>query len=358
MAVASARSERCASLAVADLVRVADRAGCCWEHDRGMAVEAFAARLTKEPRRVARGLYGSKQGAEWLVEHWDGLADVARKTGRWDDDQRRLAFDLLGVPHELRNVATRVPEGDDAAALVGAGGVGGGRVRDCVEEVLDDLNDAERAMAMAGMPLSEDAATARLRKEESRARNDFARARNELLRLRASRPAGPGPRRRPPPLPEAAVKNFVTRTLDQVEYLDRPARVEDDEVKAEAEAAVKDVVGTGRRARAGRPPADPPRPQGAGAAGPGRRRPHPLKRARGPRRGGTRQRQRRCLLLSTRDRGARGTGLGGVRIWIRLNKFSYESFGKTSRRERTRGAIPGLPGSVVSRRGREPTLFA
>jgi hypothetical protein len=40
-------------------------------------------------------------------------------------------------------------------------------------------------MTLAGMPLEEDAATARLRKAETRARNELARTRNELLRVQA-----------------------------------------------------------------------------------------------------------------------------------------------------------------------------
>ena len=224
MAVSSARFERCASLSIADLIRTADRASYCWEHDRRMSVEVYAARISKDPQRIARGLRGSCQGSDWLIERWEILGTIALETGRWDDDQRRLAFDMLGVPRELRTVSNKVPGGDDVAGLIALVETQITKLRDEQEAVLDDLNDAEQAMSMSGMPLQEDAATARLRKEESRARNDFAKARTELLRFRAgqsqdeSRPK-PQTSCDRPSLSNAAIDNLVERSRGALENL-------------------------------------------------------------------------------------------------------------------------------------------
>ena len=246
MAVSSARFERCASLSVADLIRTADRAAYCWEQDRWMSVENFASRLSKDPQRIARGLRSSQQGADWLIERWETLGTIASEMGRWDDDQRRLAFDMLGVPRELRTITNRVPGGDDTAGLIALVETQVARLRDDQEAVLDDLNDAERAMSMSGMPLEEDAATARLRKDESRARSDFAKARTELLRFRAgqsqdeSRPKSPTSSDRPP-LANAAIDNLVKRSRGALENLALKIDEEGEVEEAEEPVSVVDV---------------------------------------------------------------------------------------------------------------------
>src|SRR4051795_4330999 len=71
----------------------------------------------KDPARVARALSRTKQGADWLLERWEGLGAVLRSNGAWDEAQRRLAFDLLGVPGELRDGSLRIPAAADTPAL-------------------------------------------------------------------------------------------------------------------------------------------------------------------------------------------------------------------------------------------------
>ncbi len=237
MAVSSARFERCASLSVADLIRCADRAAYCWEQDRMTTVANFACRLSKDPQRIAQGLEGSRHGCDWLIENWELLGAIARETGRWDDDQRRLAFDMLGVPRELRSVMTRVPAGDDVAGLIALAEARVAKLREDQEAVLDDLDDAEQAMAMAGMPLEEDAATARLRKDEARARNDFAKSRNELLRFRKEQPFDESRPQRTTANDRPALADAVVETLKQEPFCTQltPDAVVEDEVADEEE---------------------------------------------------------------------------------------------------------------------------
>ena len=187
MAAASAKFERCISISVADLVCSATRAEHCWERDRRKSVEVYAMRLSRDPSRIARGLSRTRQGADWLIGRWQALAAIAVETGCWDDSQRGLAHDLLGVPLELRTGTYRVPDGEDAPALIALAESEILSLREEQEEILDDLDDADRAMAMAGMPIEEDKATARLRRDEARARKDFDKARDELFRYRNSR---------------------------------------------------------------------------------------------------------------------------------------------------------------------------
>ena len=214
MATASIRFERCASLSVADLIRVVDRAESLWEPDRRALAEDLASRLSKEPSRIVAGLRRTLQGTDFLVENWELLAEIARETGRWDDAQRGLAFDLLGVPRVLRNGLSVVPAGDETARLITLTESEIADLRELQTTTLEDFNDSEQAMAMAGMPLTEDAASARLRKDETRARNDFAKARRDLLLSRAGKPTdenrrGPLPIDEPPPPRETAVVQIV-----------------------------------------------------------------------------------------------------------------------------------------------------
>jgi hypothetical protein len=146
------------------------------------------------------------------------LSAIAKEVGAWNADQRRLAFDMLGVPRDLRNLTFDVPAGDDATALNVLAETQIAKLREDQGAVLDELNEAECAMAFSGMPLEEDAATARLRKEERRARNDFAKARDALFRRREitragvkSFPAHLQPTCDRPRLPGAALDNFVRR---------------------------------------------------------------------------------------------------------------------------------------------------
>ena len=245
MAVSSARFERCASLSVADLVRSADRAHLCWEQDRWMSVEDYAVKLPKDPRRISRGLRKTRQGADWLIDHWESLAAIARENGGWDDDQRRLAFDLLGVPHHLRPGTYKVPRGDDAANLISLAESQIAELRDDLEAVLDDLNDAERAMAMAGMPMEEDKITARLRKDEARARNDFNKARNALMKHReAATVEEPESSDDRPALSNATINHLVERSRC-------PMFIEEPEVGGSPESASPEPArrGPNRRAR-------------------------------------------------------------------------------------------------------------
>ena len=217
MALASARIEHVSSLAIADLIRVADRAETSWEFDRRKSVEDFSAKLSKDPQRVSWGLRATVQGADWLIESWEDLGDIVRKAGRWDEDERNLACDLMGIRRELRTSTLRVPAGDDAPALIALVENQLASLRASQESVLEALNEAERGMTLAGMPLEEDAATARLRKAETRARNELARTRNELLRVQAGERPKSDPKDRSratdrPALSNAAIDNLVERS--------------------------------------------------------------------------------------------------------------------------------------------------
>ena len=207
MALASARLDRCAEMALVDLQRGIDRALLCWDMDRRKLVEDLGARLPKDPSRVSRALERCRQGADWLIERWEALGEIVATKGGWEEAQRRLAFDLLGVPADSATAARRVPAADDAEGLSALVAEQIERLRADQEESLDRLDESERLMAAAGMPLDEDAATRRLRRHESSCRRAMYWARAELIRAREGAPLASAMPPEPPCLPPSTERS-------------------------------------------------------------------------------------------------------------------------------------------------------
>src|SRR4051812_49188489 len=179
MARASAKIDRCAEMLIIDLQRVIDRAELYWDSDRQALVDDLGARLPRDPARVAPALGRSKQGSDWLLARWQGLGEVLETNGAWDEAQRRLAFDLLGVPPELRHGSRAVADATDAPALAAQVAQQVARLQDEQEASLLDLDEQMQALAAAGMPPGEDAATKRLRRYEASSRREFCWAHAE-----------------------------------------------------------------------------------------------------------------------------------------------------------------------------------
>jgi hypothetical protein len=182
------RIERCAELALADLQRVVDQAARSWDLDRRAAIEDLGARLAKDPGRVARLLENTRQGADFKIERWRLLAGLVVSDGGWNEAQHRVAFDLLGVPAELRPASgTVVPAGDDAAAdqaALAAREIA--RLEALQAEILVEQDEEQREMAEAGMPLEEDRITRRLRRYEMDCRRWLKRAEDQFAAGRAA----------------------------------------------------------------------------------------------------------------------------------------------------------------------------
>src|SRR5438874_9666701 len=89
MSLARARIDLVAALSIEDVGRCAERALLFWEDDRRTQAEELGARLPRSPALVSHALERTKQGAEWAITRWDGLATALRSNGDWDDDQRR-----------------------------------------------------------------------------------------------------------------------------------------------------------------------------------------------------------------------------------------------------------------------------
>jgi hypothetical protein len=166
-----------------------DRAAYCWDDDRKKIAEDLGAKLSLDPSRVAQALRTTRFGAEWMLVRWEGLRATAAGQGAWDEDERSLAFDLLGTPRVLRKGTHWVPAGTDGAALAQLAEREIDKLRAGIDGYLQEFEDAARSMAMGTMPQTEDLITIRIRRYECRLRRDLTRAREELLRVRAGESA-------------------------------------------------------------------------------------------------------------------------------------------------------------------------
>ena len=199
IALATVRIDRCAALSIVDLQRRMNHTDPCWDLDQRRDVAALGAGLKRDPARIRAALEATRHGVNWLIAHWDGLAQTLQSLGDWDDDQQRLALDLLGTPPELRRGSRQLPEPADLPAFV-QGQIA--RLRGLQESYLNDQDDDQRTLAGFGMATVDDPTTANLRRYERSHRRTLRWAQAELKRLQAE-PAEPTEHaQEPPPQPK------------------------------------------------------------------------------------------------------------------------------------------------------------
>jgi hypothetical protein len=166
----------------------------CWDADRRVEVERLAGELAKMPGLVALELRQTPQGCDWLVGRWRTLAEAVGNavdgTPRpLDDDNRRLACDLLGLGLEQRQGRTPLdpPDGvvsdDDAAhqaALIAAQIAELERLK---AEALVELDELDRAAAELGFGPGVDPTLRLIRRYETDASRRMRQAKEELRRV-------------------------------------------------------------------------------------------------------------------------------------------------------------------------------
>jgi hypothetical protein len=98
------RIEECRRNINARLDRDMTRACLVWDLDREADVALVASKLAKQPELVSHQLKSSKHGVELILRQWDRLGEsLDTKKGAWSDAEISTAFDLLGVPSQLRD---------------------------------------------------------------------------------------------------------------------------------------------------------------------------------------------------------------------------------------------------------------
>ena len=84
----SVRLRRCCRHDWALRLIAVERAGACWDEDRRRAAAELGAKLAKDPALYGRRLRRTRQGCEWLLERWEGLAGMLRDGRDWTEAQR------------------------------------------------------------------------------------------------------------------------------------------------------------------------------------------------------------------------------------------------------------------------------
>jgi len=174
--VNSVRVDRCQRDEARVRALQALRASLCWEEDRRLAAEVLGRTLARRPSLVVGKLRKTRQGCDWLLARWRGLADLLDRVGEWTEAQTALAFDLLGTPRELRDGLPQ-PSRDALDREVA------GLERLCAEAI-DELDDLEREAAERGEPVEPDGPFMRLRRDEAASLRRYQWARNRLKDLR------------------------------------------------------------------------------------------------------------------------------------------------------------------------------
>ncbi len=195
------------------------RASLRWEQDRQKAAILLGATLPKAPEAVSRQLMDTKQGCDWLIGRWNGLARVLGALGDWDKAQTRLALDLLGVPPEFRVGPTPIDlDRDGRLELIRAEVA---RLEAEKHTTLMELDALERDAAIKGLAPDPDGQLAALgRREQSCscrlewARDQLKKGRHELpIPLRPAPAPAPAPAPVPPPPAPAPTRS--PRTEDE-----------------------------------------------------------------------------------------------------------------------------------------------
>ena len=202
----AAQIERNQQMKVVDLQRTMDRAVLCWDEDRYTYVYTIVKELGRVPG-VAAALGQSKQGADWLLRTWQGLRKVLEKSGKWSEEESRLVLDLLEIRAELRSGFLTILSEEDTEGLALIVTEEVDRIEKRLKACVLAVDDADRWLAAAGMPLEENAGTKRLRKQEGKLKLEYRRAKAELLESRAqaaAAAAGPAPAAPESPSPVVA----------------------------------------------------------------------------------------------------------------------------------------------------------
>jgi hypothetical protein len=172
-AVLTLRIERVEAIErrVRDKIRL--KAELSWDEDKRLEAEVTGGLISKKPAETVELLRRTPQGCEWLMKRWAMLAfAAAAQNGQWTDEQASLAFDLLATPAMFRIgkpgaaidlMGHVVDAADDSAAVA----------RRMVEElegrrqIAADLDEVDRALAMADLDHDKSSELRRLRRYEA-----------------------------------------------------------------------------------------------------------------------------------------------------------------------------------------------
>ena len=239
LALATIRIDQCQLEEDCLRTQTSQLAAHCWNGERGAEAEELAAKLSRNPALVVAKLRRTLHGSTWLRERWDFLEEVA-EDGEWDEKQRTLALDMLGISAEFReSTGKRYIDGHDGPSQVKIARNQIDRLDCSIEDGLESIDDRERRMAVEGVSLSVSAPARLLRRYAAEAWKRYWWADRELKTGRPS--GGSSSRNEPKPMPEPVISEPIEEACDE-EIVD-----EGEEIEVEAGGA-----GVPRRAPSGK----------------------------------------------------------------------------------------------------------
>jgi hypothetical protein len=223
VATEAVRVERCRAMEAETRAEDARRADESWDDDRRVAAEKRAAGLARRPEVVSRELATTLQGLDLLLERWAALAAALEKRD-WNDAERSLALDLMGVPRALREAPMALDAGRDGLRQFVADQIAGLSAR---RPALEERDGREQAAAMLGLGEPSDALK-RLRRYESACHRRLQWAYGRLKAVPRNTPRAPfpyAPDPKPTPAPEPPYVSASVRLTDSLpddDYDDEP----------------------------------------------------------------------------------------------------------------------------------------
>jgi hypothetical protein len=200
------QAETAADKLLTDAQRVIESVDITWDADRRTQVNNLARRLPGDPIRVSQLLLKTKHGTELCLERWRGLESSIVSNGGLTEEQRQMAFDMLGVNPILRDNTSKVPAGDNAGGLLAMVDREVKRLQGTLEGELEESDQLEREYAQRGLPIHVDSITRNLKSDRSRADKLLAWAFDALQKVRAGLPPSTiiNPETRQPMAPEGS----------------------------------------------------------------------------------------------------------------------------------------------------------
>jgi hypothetical protein len=263
VAIISLRIDRCERMERRSRDVKAMKAELCWEDDRRLDAVRLGGLLSKRPDEVVEELRRTPQGCEWLMARWAMLAHVADLKGSWTLEQSRLAFDLLGTPAELRegikpgaslDLEGRLVESADDPAAVARREIAALKER---RELIEGLDEVNRALAVADLSDEDDPELRRLRRYESALHRRLRWCLSQLRYESPHRRAHPSLTRpsyeaRPAAVPEPAPKpvSETPKEFWQAEAPNPPFDLEPHEIPAPGEVVDIPAIVSARREKA------------------------------------------------------------------------------------------------------------
>ena len=202
LALATIRIDQCRLEEDCLRTQTSQRAVNFWDEERQVDAEELAGKLARNPPLIVAKLRRTLHGSFWLRERWESLEVVAME-GVWDEKQRALALDMLGVSIEFRESGKRLLGGPDGESQAVIARREIERIDASFENGLAYIDEREQKMAEEGVSLSVSAPARLLRRYAAEAWKRYWWADREL---KAGRPSQESrPRNEPKPRPEPRI---------------------------------------------------------------------------------------------------------------------------------------------------------